>query len=202
MLFVLVPAGDTTPVDVGDVAQSDEPWRLPLDRFVVATQEGTVIMQPDVERRRFHQARDLKRGDLVIAIDGQPLDGSDASLALALLDGPGRHDLLVRGPHREVHVVCPPGKQGMHLPVRRGRDLPGMGTDYTMVVEPLPRDHPWSSCLERDDLVVAVATNPKTQQGVNGRSSEIVDAALASGLPVSVSVRRRGPSRHVTFPAR
>ena len=111
MLVVLVPAGNTTPVDTGDVAQSDDPWRLPL----VMTPEGIVVGRPDLERQ-FHRARGLKRGDLVVAIDGQPLDGSEASLALALLDGPGRHDLLVRGPHSEIRVACPPGRQGMHLP--------------------------------------------------------------------------------------
>ena len=79
---------------------------------------------------------------------------------------------------------------------------PGMGTDYTMVVEALPRDHPWGSCLEREDFLVAVSTDPKVQEGMNRRSSEIVDAALASGLPVTVWVKRHGASRHVTFPAR
>jgi hypothetical protein len=72
-----------------------------------------------------------------------------------------------------------------------------------MVVEPLPADHPWRSCLETSDLMLAVSTDPKkVQLGVNGRSGERVDAALASELPVTVWVRRRGPEHKVRIPAR
>jgi hypothetical protein len=200
--FVVVPEGGAPVIDVGDVAQSDEAWALPFDKFLSTTPEGVVVRRPDGERRRFHRAHGLKEGDLLVAIDGQALGEADDSLAFALLEGPQWHDLLVRGPHHEVRVSCPPGKPGMHLPFRRGRYLPGQGTDYSMIVEPLAPDHPWHDCLEPDDWVVAVSTDPKVQRGVSGSFVEPVDAALASGVPVNVFVRRRGPPRHVMYPVR
>ena len=196
LLFLDVPAQGTAPIDLGEIKASDFPLESKSERFLASSQEGVVVWKPSA-RRRMHG---LERGDLLLEVDGQPVS-SDRE-ALALLDDPARpHRALVRGSAKTVVASCPPAGAGTGLPTRLMFDLPHSGTDPALAVRELPTTHPWIYCLRTGDVLTAVVTDWRVVRMVNGQGREALDAALASGRPEKLEVKRRGPPRWVEIPA-
>ena len=142
--------------------------------------------------------RAFETGDLIVQIDG--LDMTSEREALALLDDPRPHRAVLRGPHQTKIVSCPPAPAGMVLPLHQGFDRPNMGTTPALVVGELGSDNPWQDCLRPGDLLTAVMTDPHVIRSVNAQWRVPLDAALASGRPERLEVRRRGPPRVVHIP--
>ena len=205
LLSAVVPDGQPTiPVDIGDVVPSDEVWSASSHGFVFTTAEGIEVKEPRQYRRRLRRTRDLNPGDLLVAIDGQSLEGTYEWQAMALLDAPGPHDITVRGPHQQRRVVCPPGNATAHLPLRRGVLPEGPVVEATFLVQPLPAGHPWRGCVEPDDILslVEIDDGSKVASGISRRTDlDLVDQALRSGRRAILTVLRRGAVRHVMYPA-
>lgn len=190
-IFLVVPESGRDPIDLGVIKPTGEPPLSPLARLLFETQEGVVVEHPEQRPR----LRKLEPGDLILEIDGHSeLKQWEAQ---ALLDDPGPHRVVVRGPAKATPMRCPAAPPNTVLPTRPGYGFRGMGDTPALLVGPIGADHPWRICLEPDDLVSAVMTEPRVVRTVNHMWREPIDKALASGRPEVLEVRRRGPRRRV-----
>jgi hypothetical protein len=189
-IFLVVPESGSDPIDLGDVRPTGEPSDAYGQRLLFASEEGVVMEYPELRPR----LRELRPGDLVVEIDGHR-DLKDWE-ARALLDDPGPHRAVVRAAAKTITVRCPPAPPNSVLPTRIGFNR-GTGTTPPLLVGQLAPDHPWNACLQPDDLLSAVLTDPRVVRTFNSGWREPLDNALASGKPEVLEVQRRGPPRQV-----